>query len=112
MSEKIQHIGKFADRLKLPCHSTDREKAFSDRWILEHERTPLLQLLICSEMRQESCLLPGAMAPVITRSLTQDEATNIATVIQWLGTHVGFDFVRLALLDAGYKLERVTQVKP
>ncbi len=42
----------------------------------------------------------------------QEEATLAATVIQWLGTHVGFDFVRLALRDCRYRMEQIHERGP
>lgn len=41
-------------------------------------------------------LLPGC---------TQEQATAMATVVQWMGSEVGFDFLKRALARAGYSVQ-------
>ena len=49
----------------------------------------------------------------ITRTLTmcfritKRDACIVATVIQWLGSNVGFDFLRTCLEKCGYRLDRI-----
>lgn len=101
---QMSHVGKHADRLSVDCHSSDRERAFAERWKLENDRyRATLLSLLHSEMSTSGIGFP---AQVQTGELTQDEATVAATVIQWLGTNCGFDFVRIALENCGYEIRR------
>lgn len=38
---------------------------------------------------------------------TQDQATAVATAIQWLGSEVGFEFLSGALAAAGYEIKEI-----
>lgn len=75
-------------------HHTDwrdrqREKALAQSWeaVNRDEGVGLSPIL--------ASLVPGC---------TQEQATACATVIQWLGSDVGFDFLQRALDRAGYSL--------
>lgn len=48
---------------------------------------------------------------VLVYELTEREHRIIATIIQWLGTNVGFSFLRLCLERCGYEIVRKTKVK-
>lgn len=99
---KIQHVGMHAKRMDYPCHSSDRERAFADRWRHENKKSAHVLTHLLNPRIVKNSL--GWDVQVIDHYPTQEEATLAATVIQWLGTHVGFDFVRLALKDCGYRL--------
>lgn len=76
---RTRHNLDFSDR--------KREKALADAWekANEHKSTGLEPLM--------HTLAPGA---------TQPMATAAATAIQWLGSDIGFDFLKKALQKAGY----------
>jgi hypothetical protein len=113
--DPIQHVGKHADRMEHPCQSTDREKAFADAWsatnnppeFLNYGLGTLDYLLHVTEgpVTEESL---GIWDHRLTRTgnLTQEEATAAATVMQWLGTNVGFCMLEEALKACGYTLNR------
>jgi hypothetical protein len=65
-----------------------REKAFADAWEKENQgdisRGPMLRYLI-----------PG---------FSQDQATAAATVMQWLGSEIGFSFLQETLKKANYEI--------
>lgn len=42
---------------------------------------------------------------------TQDQASAVATVVQWLGTTVGFEFLTDALKNAGYSVTALTEAE-
>ena len=42
--------------------------------------------------------------PSLIPNCTQEQATACATVVQWLGSEVGFDFLKQALSQAGYEV--------
>lgn len=42
--------------------------------------------------------------PAMVPNCTQDQASACATVVQWLGTDLGFDFLSRALAAAGYTI--------
>jgi len=46
----------------------------------------------------------SAIMPWLVPDATQAQATAVATAIQWLGSEVGFDFLRKALDQAGYTI--------
>lgn len=45
-----------------------------------------------------------SLLPALIPGHTQEQATAAATVIQWLGSQVGFDFLQEALSVAGYDI--------
>ena len=47
---------------------------------------------------------PVPVLPVLLPGCTQEQATACATVMQWLGTDVGFQFLRQTLAQAGYSI--------
>lgn len=86
-SKKIQHVGVSAHRLK----SNPMEKVFAEAWKerndpVSYRPIGTLQTLLCSKGDG-----------IIERELTQEEATAAATVIQWLGSPVGFSWLRQTL---------------
>lgn len=77
-------------------HSGDRERAFHDQWSKEQSAGfgsgPLFR-----QMLSNLDLLP----------MTQRDATIAATLVQWLGTNVGFCFLEQALRRCGYEIVKV-----
>lgn len=71
---KTQHVGINAARIE----REQLEKAFADEW---KKRAPCtLGYLLCGQERD-------------THDYSQRDATVAATIIQWLGSHVGLNFV-------------------
>lgn len=66
-----------------------RENAFAKTWL---EENPTLDYGLQPTLL---ALVPGC---------TQRDATVAATMMQWLGSPVGFNFLNKALADAGYKI--------
>lgn len=100
---KVRHIGKFVNRLDLQCEQTTREGALARAWIETNRHNAginggfgALEWLLCSEGQS------------IVRELTPDEALTAATVIQWLGTNVGFCWLTESLKSAGYVISKST----
>ena len=91
-----------SDRLKF--NSNDIENAFSSHWKKENERVigisygeGILQNLffdIVNKYNDIECML----------EINNRDRLVAATVIQWLGTNVGFCFLKETLSDAGYKI--------
>lgn len=101
-----EHVGLHASRMEHPCHSTTREKAFAEQWKKENEQSWSKQAVL-NGLLYSRLALPhehSMFGEVTEGHATQREATIAATVIQYLGTNCGFDFVRLALKAAGYEL--------
>jgi transcriptional regulator with XRE-family HTH domain len=46
----------------------------------------------------------GAILPTLVPDITPSQARVAATVVQWLGSDVGFDFLRRTLAIAGYAI--------
>lgn len=95
MKKSIKHIGQFSGRLQYP--GNERELAFARQWTKENKpginRSLLLQL-VCHDSDGRD----------VVRELEQQEATTAATVIQWLGSNVGWSFLQEALESCGYKI--------
>lgn len=83
----IRHEGKNYRRLE-PINYNPREVAFARRW--EEEAPRVLPWILCGDGTK------------ITSDLTQEQATDVATVVQWLGSNVGFSFLIAALKRCGY----------
>ena len=94
---KLVHRGIYHERTKVKDGSGPREKAFSDAWQKENElRVHAMFIPPCSTleflMRENDRLLP----------VSQETATAVATMIQWLGSNIGRCFLEGALKKAGY----------
>lgn len=100
---RLVHEGLHTKRLTdSPCHSQRREQAFAQRWKDENDVRQRRHLLY-------ELMLVGPFDPMRDRrvpglELTQDCATAVASVVQWLGSNVGFSFVEESLRDAGYRI--------
>lgn len=90
------------------CLYVNREKVFADRWRKEHEWQDLAQLLACRPLRpgERQPFFWGMHTPVAF-FLTYRERVLCATVIQWLGSNVGFDFLRRCLERCGYRIVKM-----
>ena len=97
--------GLHKHRLKKECDNP-REVVFYKEWQKENKiHTPdLLTLLFSiedgSDVLQRRKWL--ALGPP-----TKRDQIAVATVIQWLGSNVGFDFLSSALERCGYKIMKV-----
>ena len=86
---KIKHVGLRADRLR----REPDEKRFADEWRKQNSfDPPLLAQMLGDGLRPST-------------DVTQRDAEVAATVIQWLGSHVGSHFV-----DECRKLPRARRV--
>lgn len=92
------NVGRHAIRLELPCHQTDREKAFAAVWDEHNDPNN-------SAMHALSSLLCPASA-LRQRRITDDMIIDAATLMQWLGSNVGFSMVVEALRRSGYLVTR------
>jgi hypothetical protein len=97
---KIKHVGISAYRLR-PSLNNPREVVFAEQWADRNEnksyrRHGVLEVLIASQS-------DGG----VFRNITQVEATTAATVVQWLGSPVGFEFLEDCLNKCGYRLEPI-----
>ena len=66
-----------------------REAAFAAAWEAVNEHRPVGL---------------SAVMPYLVPNCSQEQASACATVVQWLGSEVGFNFLTLALKNAGYQL--------
>jgi len=95
----VIHRGNHYHRTKIMDARGRMEKIFAQAWEKENrlERRSDFGGL-CSKldelMVQNDCLVP----------VSQEAATATATVVQWLGTHMGFAFLESTLLKAGYRI--------
>jgi hypothetical protein len=87
---QVRHVGLYAKRLDFPCEQTTRERAFADRWTMDNTR---------------SCVVPY-LDSLLDRKATPTEAVQAATLIQWLGSHVGWCFLCECIKAAGYSEPR------
>jgi hypothetical protein len=107
----MKYRGLNVSRLAAPGGSTERERAFAEIWEeAQQDNQALHHLMIVSAKEGE----PGAYKPMgpfgpafakkpLGETSERDEIVA-ATVMQWLGTNVGFAYVEKALAKAGYKL--------
>lgn len=97
--KKVTHRSNHYYRTKIKDAIGRREKIFARAWEKENQ---LIQRFtfggICSKldelMVQNNCLIP----------VSQEAATAAATVVQWLGTNIGFTFLETTLREAGYNI--------
>ena len=127
----IVHRGALHERVETPdCnyHGCLREKTFADEWERVNAVDHILAALSSKSVPEGT---PGAWRPVLTgmrewrkrswapidapeelqhgRLYSQRDATVAATVVQWLGTNVGFCWLEETLTKAGYRVELKAQ---
>ena len=83
------HVGVHADRLYDP-ERNPREVVFARAWELENDTCNRLRLLL-GEDEARNMDWPTAIS-------------TAATVVQWLGSDVGWEFVEAAVRECGYVL--------
>lgn len=91
LPQDLVHRGLAHDRTRHhpEWRSTQREAAFAKAWEEVNEVRPVgIQPIL-------PALIPG---------VTQSQATTAATIIQWLGSEVGFAFLTETLGKAGYDI--------
>lgn len=86
----VKHQGLYIGRL---ANDNPREVAFASQWEKENVGRAL-------SMHSYG----GTLDQLLNRCVDQKTATDVATVIQWLGSNVGFSFLHEALQRCGYKL--------
>lgn len=101
----LQDKGFCHERVK--CEHGNIEKAFYEHWKKENKAVGginggngILQALMV-EPNTGFCL------PYVIAKVTKRDRFMVATVMQWLGTNVGFNFLRETLSDCGYKIVKV-----
>jgi hypothetical protein len=115
MAEKVP-AGLHADRLK-PNRENPREVAFAEKWKQENEPSRNLDLLAllfrvpCSR-DDPACVNSlglGAMGGYCKLPIgepTERDRIVASTLVQWLGSNVGFGFIQEAIEKCGYKIVR------
>lgn len=93
MSDRAKHVGRYVDRL---TKDNPREVSFAERWAEENNERMLAG-------DSFGCTLEVLLG----RKATQLDATSAATLMQWLGSNVGFSFMEESLRRAGYKIQRL-----
>lgn len=92
----LEHKSIDLDRLKHP--SGDLEKAFAEKW--ENINRPDRAINFGMGTLQD-LMVNQREGTKVDFWITQREATIVATVIQWLGTNVGFGFLLEVLSKVG-----------
>lgn len=100
-----QNVGYRENR----CENNPREKAFRDRWLKENE--PIAYINHGQGILQD--LFIEAETPLSMFSKRYVEYIQprdryiVATIIQWLGSNIGWCFLEETLKDCGYKIVRI-----
>ncbi len=116
---EILHRGLHSHRLR-PEANCPREVAFAEEWEKENNRdqfttrASLLQqlMLLYSEhprrgfFRDYLCAF-GAPYRKVAFRIRRRDAVIVATIIQWLGSNIGFCFLEMALRRCGYKIVKI-----
>jgi len=79
------------------CRYNVLERAFAEEWMKENRQNNLLQMLFMKN--GHSLIFRTARAFITAR-----DRFIVATIIQWLGTNVGFSFLERCLKTAGLKV--------
>jgi hypothetical protein len=99
----IKHVGVHASRLKW---NNPRELAFARQWEKENKNGKILWHLSYRDNTHSLGFDPLHRNITQLMPYDQNSATVAATVVQWLGSNVGLDFVRISLDKCGYKIVR------
>jgi DNA-binding transcriptional LysR family regulator len=89
-----KHVGRHAHRLA----REPREAAFAEEWAQQNTLVPLRASTLAYLLSDDDHFVPEP---------TQAQATDAATVIQWLGSPVGWSFLENAVKRAGYRLVEI-----
>ena len=96
----LRHRGvRYEERTSVEDFVGRREKAFADEWEKENKlrvrdfNTPPMSLLQAL-MNKNNAFIP----------VSQETATAVATIVQWLGSPVGWGFLNKVLEEAGYRI--------
>lgn len=103
LAKTIRHVGFAVDR----CRTSNMERTWAESWIENNSRWDTLQALFERGDRNFSMFRARPRLLISRR-----DAFVAATVIQWLGTNVGFGFVCESLKKCGYKVERIQTAQP
>lgn len=96
------NLGLFPERKEFNV----REKVFSEEWQIENKIIPW--------MNQGRGTLQNLMINKDNTTvfyITENDRVIVATVIQWLGTNIGFSFLERTLKKCGYKLVKIDNKK-
>lgn len=100
---EIEHVGLHVHRLT-PEADNPRERIYAEAWASENKiqpgrPTPALVYLLSNGGNPF-----GFGGGKLLMEYDQKSATIAATIIQWLGSDVGFSFVSECLYKAGYRV--------
>ncbi|MGY6271923.1 helix-turn-helix domain-containing protein [Achromobacter denitrificans] len=90
-AEDIVHRGERFERTRRELHWRDRER----------------EAALANDWEEANMHRPTGVAPHMSglvENHTQAQASAVATVVQWLGSEVGFAFLNEALKKAGYEI--------
>ena len=93
----IKHEGAHPYRFA----SNPREQVFAEAWDEQQRRHSTLEWLLCASEDQQ----------IQVRDLTQLEATCAATLIQWLGSPVGWAWLQDTLASVGTRIVTIDKPK-
>jgi len=95
-----EHIESFNEGLFYERTKTnDREKAFSDLWKKENKIESWINQ---GQGTLQNIVIGKDNVPLFY--ITKNDRIIVATVVQWLGTNIGFNFLERALKKCGYKI--------
>ena len=98
--------GLHTHRLTHPASALER--AFAEQWDVENERKglcePVLQLLLYQRAPKKGEVPVSPFGTIVDGIPTEREQEVAATVIQWLGTNVGYCFLEMALAKVGKRI--------
>ena len=92
-AEPLEHVGYESQRVVWVSSPMDLlERVLAFRWMeLNKGEWCILDKLVCTKESD--------------RGATQRDAEVAATVVQWLGTAVGYSFLSRCLVEAGFKIQ-------
>jgi hypothetical protein len=106
MSAQPTHHGIHYRRVN--SGSNPREKVFADAW--EHENAKwftLKELMFWHAPRQLNDPTPWLRRGKWCFRVRRRDTVIVATIIQWLGSNCGMDFLERALHQCGYQLKKI-----
>src|ERR1700685_4681048 len=101
MTNVARHIGRHPHRLSASANNP-REATFAQEWQDIQNPPPFLN----GGIGTLHMLLHSNGDGRVTGDLTPDQIETAATVVQWLGSPVGFGWLEETLSKMGYRMER------
>jgi len=99
--QRVHTKGASADRLEHP--TSYREKGFVEQWERENQNTDMVRCLL-NKPRGIIGVIQTPYDGLPLEEISERDRVVAATIVQWLGSNVGWSFIEEALGRSGFQI--------